>query len=293
MRLTVLGLAAAATVAFTALGSTSAAAAASLPGTVSSGTTKLTVRSAPTAASAPVGSLRNGAKLALVCSVQGPKTKGRVRTTDRWDRLTGGGYVSDAYVTRRKTPGLPGTRGHAHAGRHPDAGHAGDRAADRGRGRRRVGRAGAGQGHQRLPHRVPPHPRRHRHHGHPRDPDPRAAAGTVITVVCNTSGPSCDVDGSPGIKGCGWYVEIHHAGDITTRYCHMVRRPDVVVGQQVTAGRTIGFVGTSGNSSARTCTSRSTSAAPPPASTPSTRSPSCAPPAPPSPEQAALHRMHH
>ena len=31
--------------------------------------------------------------------------------------------------------------------------------------------------------------------------------------------------------------------------CHMVRRPDVVVGQQVTAGQTIGLVGTAGNSS--------------------------------------------
>ncbi|NJC74207.1 M23 family metallopeptidase, partial [Planosporangium thailandense] len=77
-----------------------------------------------------------------------------------------------------------------------------------------------------------------------------ASAGEVVTVECNTSGPSCDVDGSPSVRGCGWYVEIRHAGQVTTRYCHMVSRPVVTLGQQVKAGQVIGYVGTSGNSGA-------------------------------------------
>ncbi|MEV0136046.1 peptidoglycan DD-metalloendopeptidase family protein [Dactylosporangium sp. NPDC050688] len=252
-RLTVLGAAAAATVALAALGPAAAVAApASVPGTVSSGKVKLTVRSAPTAASAPVTTLRNGAKLAIACWVRGPKTKGRVRTTDRWDRLTSGAYVSDAYVSRRKPPPAcpapaPVTPTPAPtptpavtpvivppAGAVPVGPWVGPVPGKGTSGFRTVSRP-AHDGIDIMAARgTPIH---------------ATAAGTVITVVCNTSGPSCDVDGSPGIKGCGWYVEIHHAGDIVTRYCHLVRRPDVTVGQQVTAGQTIGSVGTSGNSS--------------------------------------------
>lgn len=80
-----------------------------------------------------------------------------------------------------------------------------------------------------------------------------AAAGTVTMVRCNATlhgNPiSCDTDGSPAVKGCGWYVEITHAGHIITRYCHMRQRPSVTIGQHVTAGQPIGFVGSSGNSS--------------------------------------------
>jgi murein DD-endopeptidase MepM/ murein hydrolase activator NlpD len=50
------------------------------------------------------------------------------------------------------------------------------------------------------------------------------------------------------VKGCGWYTEIRHPGPITTRYCHLLHRPSVTVGQQVTAGQAIGVVGTSGHS---------------------------------------------
>lgn len=85
-----------------------------------------------------------------------------------------------------------------------------------------------------------------------------ASGGIVVRVRCNIGGNSweptgapmpCDVDGSPGIGGCGWYADIRHAGDITSRYCHMVRQPIVRVGQRVSAGQPIGNVGTSGNSS--------------------------------------------
>jgi murein DD-endopeptidase MepM/ murein hydrolase activator NlpD len=74
-----------------------------------------------------------------------------------------------------------------------------------------------------------------------------ASAGTVARVVCDNG--NCDVDGSPSTSGCGWYAEIRHAGNLTTRYCHMLRRPAVSVGQQVAAGQQIGVVGTSGHSS--------------------------------------------
>ncbi len=86
-----------------------------------------------------------------------------------------------------------------------------------------------------------------------------ASAGVVVRVRCNIAGQSwdapftspmpCDHDGNPGLGGCGWYVDVRHAGDIVSRYCHMVGRPDVTVGQTVTAGQLIGHVGTSGNSS--------------------------------------------
>lgn len=76
-----------------------------------------------------------------------------------------------------------------------------------------------------------------------------ASAGRIVTVVCNSSSGTCDRDGSPSTTGCGWYVDLRSAGDVTTRYCHMLRRPTVRVGQLVTTGQAIGLVGSSGNSS--------------------------------------------
>jgi murein DD-endopeptidase MepM/ murein hydrolase activator NlpD len=81
-----------------------------------------------------------------------------------------------------------------------------------------------------------------------------AAAGRVLVVRCNASQYghpySCDRDGDPvTVRGCGWYVEILHAGNFITRYCHLGSRPLVVVGQPVRAGEVIGQVGSSGHSS--------------------------------------------
>ncbi|NUS73676.1 MAG: M23 family metallopeptidase [Corynebacteriales bacterium] len=76
-----------------------------------------------------------------------------------------------------------------------------------------------------------------------------ASAGTVVTVLCNASTNNCDVDGSPQVKGCGWYVEVSHGNGFMTRYCHMVKQPSVKVGDRVTAGQLLGEVGSSGNSS--------------------------------------------
>jgi len=79
-----------------------------------------------------------------------------------------------------------------------------------------------------------------------------AASGVVSIVKCDEDHrgrKSCNQDGYPGKGGCGWMVEILHAADVMTRYCHMVQQPFVSVGQQVAAGDIIGRVGSSGNSS--------------------------------------------
>ncbi|MEU7875738.1 M23 family metallopeptidase [Dactylosporangium sp. NPDC049140] len=76
-----------------------------------------------------------------------------------------------------------------------------------------------------------------------------AHAGRVDQVVCNVSVGTCDQDGSPSVQGCGWYVGIDHLDGTATLYCHMVQRPLVNVGDTVSTGQVIGYVGTSGNSS--------------------------------------------
>ena len=76
-----------------------------------------------------------------------------------------------------------------------------------------------------------------------------AATGVVEQVTCDSSIGTCDRDGSPSVSGCGWYVDLRHAENIVTRYCHMIKRPEVQLGQTVQAGTVIGFVGSSGHSS--------------------------------------------
>ncbi|MER7420282.1 M23 family metallopeptidase [Micromonospora peucetia] len=79
-----------------------------------------------------------------------------------------------------------------------------------------------------------------------------AATGRVLVARCdpdNRGGRTCDVDGWPNKGGCGWFVDVLHAGGFVTRYCHMVSKPRVNVGQLVEAGAVIGEVGSSGNSS--------------------------------------------
>ncbi|MEV4626450.1 peptidoglycan DD-metalloendopeptidase family protein [Micromonospora sp. NPDC049523] len=79
-----------------------------------------------------------------------------------------------------------------------------------------------------------------------------AASGRVLVSRCDPDRRgvhSCDVDGYPGKGGCGWFVDILHANQVITRYCHMVRKPLVQVNDMVEAGQVIGIVGSSGNSS--------------------------------------------
>jgi murein DD-endopeptidase MepM/ murein hydrolase activator NlpD len=78
------------------------------------------------------------------------------------------------------------------------------------------------------------------------------AAGRVTHIECDNDGApwySCDDDGSPNTPGCGWYLEITHANNVITRYCHLLVRPSVYLGQTVAPGTEIGQVGTSGHSS--------------------------------------------
>jgi murein DD-endopeptidase MepM/ murein hydrolase activator NlpD len=85
-----------------------------------------------------------------------------------------------------------------------------------------------------------------------RTPIKAASDGVVIAAHCDASTAtkrSCDLDGGVNIPGCGWLVDIRHAGNIVTRYCHMIVQPIVAVGQHVAAGQQIGWSGTSGHSS--------------------------------------------
>jgi hypothetical protein len=74
-----------------------AASAASVSATVSVGST-LKVRSAPSLAARVVGSVRNKQRITVQCVVVGTTVRGKVRTTDLWDRLGTGRYISHAYV---------------------------------------------------------------------------------------------------------------------------------------------------------------------------------------------------
>lgn len=80
-----------------------------------------------------------------------------------------------------------------------------------------------------------------------------AAAGTVIHMECDRTelGYYCDRDGGSGDRpgGCGWYVDIRHARNVITRYCHMQTRPLVSEGDKVAASQQIGIVGSTGHSS--------------------------------------------
>jgi murein DD-endopeptidase MepM/ murein hydrolase activator NlpD len=208
-----------------------AAAADTIAGTGAAKTdgTSLNMRRVPSAAGEPAGSVANGGTVWIMCQAVGEPIAGTVRTTTVWDRLANGTYVSDAYVVRDAfpipvclaAPIVPGDWQLPVPARMVSGFRTVQRPAhdgvDLGAVRNTAVRA--------------------------------AAAGTVIRVVCNVSAGTCDVDGNSALRGCGWYAEVRHAGDIVTRYCHLVRRPDVQVGQVVAKGQLLGYVGTSGSSS--------------------------------------------
>jgi murein DD-endopeptidase MepM/ murein hydrolase activator NlpD len=197
-------------------------------GIARTGGTPLNMRRSPTSTSARVGSVGNGGKVWIMCQIVAEHVNGTVRATRIWDRLANNTWVSDAYVSRRyyKIPVCPAVST-AGAWTLP----VGAGLVSSFRTASRPAHDGVDLGAARFS-RIR-----------------AAAAGRVIRVVCNVSTNNCDVDGNPGLTGCGWYVEIQHAGNIVTRYCHMVRRPAVNVGQAVSKGQIIGYVGTSGSSS--------------------------------------------
>ena len=202
-------------------------------GQVSTGGTALRARSGPSAEFALTGAIAEGKYLSIVCQVIGQHVNGSVRSTRIWNRLPNNSYVSDAFVTRSwfkipvcsatSVPKLPASTSWTL----PVAATlvSGFRTSTR-------------PTHDGVDLSAARN-----------TPIKAVAAGTVIRVVCNASTNNCDVDGSRNISGCGWYAEIQHAGRVVTRYCHMVKQPSVRVGQAVSRGQIIGYVGTSGSSS--------------------------------------------
>jgi biotin carboxyl carrier protein len=219
------------------MGAAPAMAASTYTGTAVTDGSTLNIRAYATTQSPIVGTVPNGGTIDLLCQMTGETITGKLGTSKQWNRTTTGRWVSDAYV---KHAAIPRCKTPLEAIKRTTSTPA-------------VSSTGwtipvPGSPGQRF--RPVSNPS---HDGvdimEPRNTPIRAVnAGTVVTMTCNTSGPSCDVDGSPSVRGCGWYVEVDH-GDVVTRYCHMVRQPSVKEGQKVTAGQVLGYVGTSGNSS--------------------------------------------
>jgi murein DD-endopeptidase MepM/ murein hydrolase activator NlpD len=203
-------------------------------GVVATGGGRVNVRDTPSLSGKVVGTKNNNARVVLVCQVKGDKVNGTRRTTTMWNKVKGGGYISDAFVKRGKVPPACTTKPEPEVG------------ASASTEWRRPVSAKIWSGF---------HTKARPNHdgvdiGAPRGTRIRAAAdGTVIVAMCNASTRNCDKDGSPKVMGCGWYVDIRHAGGIVTRYCHMVTKPYVKVGQKVSRGEVLGRVGSSGNSS--------------------------------------------
>jgi murein DD-endopeptidase MepM/ murein hydrolase activator NlpD len=200
---------------------------------VSTGGGTLSLRTTASAGSAKRGTAANGSRLALACRVSGQLIHGTVRTTVWWDRLTTGAYVSDGYIRRAGEPGICAAPPVSTPPPAPvPGGWMAPVTAKVGDGFRTPARPTHQGVDLRAARNTPIH---------------ATAAGTVITVKCNASTNNCDVDGGMSVAGCGWYVEIAHAGKVVTRYCHMGHKPSVTLGQTVVEGQLLGLVGASGH----------------------------------------------
>jgi murein DD-endopeptidase MepM/ murein hydrolase activator NlpD len=224
----------AATLAILAWASPSVAADGGNSGVVATGGGRLNVRATPSLSGKVVGTKTNAARVGLVCRLKGDKVNGTRRTTIWWNKVKGGGYISDAYVKRGKLPPVCAKKTENQT-----------KSASTNEWRRPLAAKIWSGFHTKA---------RPTHDGvdlgAPRGTRIRAAAdGTVIVAMCNASTKNCDKDGSWKVQGCGWYVDILHAGGIVTRYCHMVSKPYVKVGQKVSRAEVLGRVGSSGNSS--------------------------------------------
>ncbi len=67
-------------------------------GTVHTKSASLTVRSAPSTSAGALRSLKKGAKVTISCQTRGSKVNGTYGSSTWWDKIVGGGYVSDAYI---------------------------------------------------------------------------------------------------------------------------------------------------------------------------------------------------
>jgi murein DD-endopeptidase MepM/ murein hydrolase activator NlpD len=202
-------------------------------GTARTGGIALNMRKMPSSSAERLGTVANGKTVWIMCRTAGDRVTGTVRTTNVWLRLANNTYVSDAYV-QHGSIAIPLCA----TASTPAPASAGGWQLPVGAGLVSGFRTLARPSHDGVDLAAPRN-----------TPILAAAAGTVIRVVCNVSAGSCDTDGNPTLSGCGWYVEVLHAGDVVTRYCHLVRRPSVAIGQRVAKGQVLGHVGTSGSSS--------------------------------------------
>jgi hypothetical protein len=85
-------------------GPAAAGGAASPSGVVATGGGRVNIRSGPSTSGEVVATRANGSRLVLLCQVKGEKIRGYRRTTAMWNKIKGGGYVSDAYIKRGKVP---------------------------------------------------------------------------------------------------------------------------------------------------------------------------------------------
>jgi len=80
------------------IGMTNAEAATAVTGTVRTTSGALNLRTGPSATTAAAGQVANGTRLSISCWVAGQSVVGAVRTTNQWNKLTNGRYVSFAYI---------------------------------------------------------------------------------------------------------------------------------------------------------------------------------------------------
>jgi uncharacterized protein YraI len=66
--------------------------------TIQTGGPVLTVRSGPGNSYSSVGSMANGTSVQIVCQTHGSAVQGNWGSTDIWDQIPGGGYVTDGFV---------------------------------------------------------------------------------------------------------------------------------------------------------------------------------------------------
>lgn len=85
-----------------------AAAASYVPGAVKTNDGPVNLRAGASRGAALSGQAANGAKLAISCAVTGDYVTGTVRSTNQWDRLTNGRYLSHAYVVSPAVPTCTG-----------------------------------------------------------------------------------------------------------------------------------------------------------------------------------------
>jgi hypothetical protein len=85
-------------------GPAAAAGSGGVSGVVNTGGGRVNIRSGPSTSAEVIRTRPNSTRLVLLCQVKGEKIRGHRRTTAMWNKVKGGGYVSDAYVKRGKVP---------------------------------------------------------------------------------------------------------------------------------------------------------------------------------------------